>query len=188
MTHATIHHINASTMAIEFAYDKDLKEAIAAMLGSDWDKPTKRWLLPVARLGDVVRLFWPNVTLDYDVLRSRDEQLKRMFRQYQQSGVRFWLDDGRVHCDHALLNEWFAANGNKLHAAALEAVQAEQPARATLFKVDYPIADKDDPGLALWLRGVKNARVAVEKKTAMLAAKKRKRRNDEPDGRSKINA
>lgn len=176
MTHATIHHINAETMAVEFDYNKDLKDTIAAMIGSDWDKPNKRWLLPIARLGDVVKLFWPNVTLDYDVLRARDEQLKRMFRQWQTLGVQFWLEQGKVQCSHALLNEWFATNGNKLHAVALEAVLAEPvPAPATLPQVDYPIADKDDPGLTIWLRGVKNARVAEEKKAAMLAAKKRKR-------------
>lgn len=175
MTHATIHHINAETMAVEFDYNKDLKDTIAAMIGSEWDKPSKRWLLPIARLGDVVKLFWPNVTLDYDVLRARDEQLKRMFRQWQTLGVRFWLEAGKVQCDHALLNEWFAANGNKLHAVALEAALSEQPAPAPVRVATTPPAEVDDPGLALWLRGAKNAVVAEEKKTAMLAAKKRKR-------------
>jgi len=52
MTHATIYHVSATTMAVEFDYDKDLKEAIAAMVGSEWDKPSKRWLLPISRLGD----------------------------------------------------------------------------------------------------------------------------------------
>lgn len=174
-THATIHHINAEIMAVEFDYNKDLKDAIAAMIGSDWDKPNKRWLLPIARLGDVVKLFWPNVTLDYDVLRARDEQLKRMFRQWQALGVNFRIEQGKVRCSHFLLDEWFAAHGTKLHTVALEAVLGEQPAPATLFKVATPTAEVDDPGLALWLRGAKNAAVAEGKKVAMLAAKKRKR-------------
>lgn len=174
-THATIYHIDAGTMAVEFTYDKTLKEAVATMIGAEWDRATKRWLLPVARLGDVVKLFWPNVTLDYDVLRARDEQLKRMFRQWQALDVRFWIEQGKVRCDHALLNEWFAANGTKLHTVALEAVLSEPAHARTHARVATPPAEVDDPGLALWLRGAQNAVVAEEKKVAMLAAKKRKR-------------
>lgn len=119
MTWATIHYLTETTMAVEFGYAERQKEAIAAMPGAEWDKPSKRWLVPVARLGEIVKLFAYNVTLDYNVLRERDRQLKRLLQGYVNLGIRFDVAGGKVVCDHQILNEWFATNTTPLHVNAL---------------------------------------------------------------------
>lgn len=122
MTWATIHYLTDSTMAVEFPFSQRHKTAIAQMTGAEFDGATKRWDVPVARLGDVVKLFWPNVTIDYAVLCARDEQLQAMFRGYRDMGVRFDVVAGKVVCDHAMLNDWFAEHSTALHVNALLAV------------------------------------------------------------------
>ena len=186
MTWATIHYVTESTMAVEFVFAKRQTDAIAAMPGAEWDKSTLRWLVPVARLGDVAKLFWPSVTFDYRVLRARDHALVRMFAGYMAMGVRFDVSNGKVVCDHAVLNEWFAANSTVLHVNALQTAQngpecvsrsyptlndgasngathgkpsqALEPAQSIRRGVD----------LSLWLTGVQNAVKQAEKKEQMI--------------------
>lgn len=119
MTWATIHYVNETTMAVEFGYAERQKDAIAAMTGAEWDKSSRRWLVPVGRLGEVSKLFFPNLTFDYRVLRARDHALIRMFENYMAMGVRFAVVAGKVACDQPLLNEWFASNSTVLHVNAL---------------------------------------------------------------------
>ena len=175
--HATIHYIDSTTLAVAFDYDATKKEAVAALTGAQWQKTTKRWLLPVARLGDVVKLFWPDVSIDYDVLCARDEQLRRMFRQYQACGVTFAVEAGRVTCDHYILNGWFLAHGNALHAQALQYVlnEAKATPRARNQAQRQAEMQAEDEALARWLKGVKNAAKNEDRKAAMIAAQKAKR-------------
>ena len=175
MTHATIYYIDPSLMAVEFEFDATKKNAVASLVGAQWQKETGRWNVPVARLGDVVRIFFPDVTIDYDVLRARDEQLRRMFRQYRTMGVVFALTDGKVTCDHAVLNSWFAANANVLHAQALAHVLSEDAKPETIPPLSTAPAPKEDRMLAILLKGVKNAQIAKDKKDAMIANLKRNR-------------
>lgn len=125
MMWATIHYVDASTMAVEFPFEAARKAAIGAMSGATWDKTSKRWKLPVQRLGDTVKLFWPNVTIDYEVLRARDEQIKRFMRQYMACGVRFNIVGGKVRCDHELLDNWLQQHGTSLHVQALQEVTGD---------------------------------------------------------------
>ena len=173
MTTTTIHHIDSTTLAVAFDFDATKKEVVAAMTGAQWQKAEKRWTLPVARLGDVVKLFWPDVSIDYDVLRARDEQLRRLFRQYRACGVTFAIVAGKVTCDHDVLNGWFAAHGNALHVQALQDVLLEVSAAARPKKP--ATGDYDDRMISLLLRGVQNAVKAEEKKAAMLAGMKRRK-------------
>lgn len=122
---ATIHYVDATTMAVEFPFEAARKAAIGAMSGATWDKTSSRWKLPVQRLGDTVKLFWPNVTIDYEVLRARDEQIKRLIRQYMACGVRFNIVGGKVRCDHELLDNWLQKHGTSLHVQAHEEVSSE---------------------------------------------------------------
>ena len=179
MTHATIHHIDSVQMAVEFAFDAAKKDAVAAMIGATWDKPATRWSLPVARLGDVVKLFWPDVTIDYAVLVARDEQLRRMFRQYRAAGVAFSIENGGVRCDNAALDACFLAKSTAMHVAALECVMEERApsARPTRAAAPLPAAD---PMLNLLLTGIGNAQRNEERKAAMLAGQKRKRSAGKP--------
>lgn len=186
MTWATIHYVTESTMAVEFVFAKRQKDAIAAMPGAEWDKSTLRWLVPVARLGDVVKLFWPSVTIDYLVLRARDHALVRMFAGYMAMGVRFDVSNGKVVCDHAVLNEWFAANSTVLHVNALQTAQNGPEC----VPRSYPTLNDGAPNggnggkasetlghtksirrgvdLSLWLTGVQNAVKQAEKKEQMI--------------------
>lgn len=125
MTHATVHYMDAYTFTVEFPYRPSLKEAIASMSGANWNKASKRWHVPIARLGDVVKLFYPNVTLDYAVLVVRDEQMQRVLRQYMNCGVRFSVVGGKVACDHEVLNNWFMQNSSSLWVAALTNAKRE---------------------------------------------------------------
>lgn len=193
MTWATIHYLDSATMAVEFPYSQYHKDAISGISGAEFDKATKRWVVTVARLGDVVRLFWPNVTIDYAVLCARDEQLQAMFRGYMNTGVRFDVHGGEVVCDHALLNEWFAAHSTVLHVNALKAVQSSDSKKAFCKATEWPLtaldsqgvteAAKNDSGpvsashkpngdIELWLRGVVNAQKREERKADMLRKKR----------------
>lgn len=193
MTWATIHYVTESTMAVEFVFAKRQKDAIAAMPGAEWDKSTLRWLVPVARLGDVAKLFWPSVTFDYRVLRARDHALVRMFAGYMAMGVRFAVSNGKVVCDHAVLNEWFATNATVLHVNALAVALKTNP-KGTESPVAHPrsyptpidAASNGGNGskpsqalepaksirrgvdLSLWLTGVQNAVKQAEKKEQMI--------------------
>lgn len=188
MTWATIHHIDGHLMAVDFAYSKRHKDAVAALTGAEWHKATKRWNLPVAALGDVVRIFWPNVTIDYAVLSARDEQIQRMFQQYMVMGIRFDVSAGKVVCDHPVLNEWFFDNSTTLHVSALSDAKKrgrEPMGRArNVFNpqdgLDHcnddkgpgkPVPLAHDEGIALWLRGVKGAVEREERKAEMLKRK-----------------
>ena len=175
MTHATIYYIDPSLMAVEFEFDATKKNSVARLVGAQWQKESGRWAVPVARLGDVVRIFFPDVTIDYDVLHARDEQLRRMFRQYRTMGVVFALTDGKVTCDHAVLNSWFAANANVLHAQALAHVLSEDAKPVAIPPLSTAPAPVEDRMLTLVLKGVKNAQIAKEKKDAMIANLRRNR-------------
>lgn len=203
MTWATIHYVTESTMAVEFVFAKRQKDAIAAMPGAEWDKSTLRWLVPVARLGDVAKLFWPSVTFDYRVLRARDHALVRMFAGYMAMGVRFDVAAGKVVCDHAALNEWFATNATVLHvnalALALKQARTAQNGSECASR-SYPTSNSgapngDDPGkpsqaletsppnrrdakgadLELWLKGSLNAAKREEAKGEMLKRKRQQK-------------
>lgn len=174
MTHATIRHIDSGTMSVEFVFDKELKDAVAGITGATWQKKSKLWIVPVAALGQVVKLFWPDVSIDYDVLRDRDEQLRRMFRQYRQLGVRFWIDGNKVACDNTALNDYFAAHTTVLHVQALEHVLAE-PARRRQARRKIEVQPAPDAErLQMWLTGVQNAVDNEEKTQAMIANQRRK--------------
>lgn len=192
MIWTTIYYMTDSTMAVEFAFDRRYKDAIAQMTGAEFDGATKRWFVPVARLGDVVKLFWPNVTIDYAVLRARDEQLTRMFRQYMAMGMRFYVVDGKVVCDHALLNDWFAAHSTALHVNALLVVlqssdiKKEAPNPTERPRIDAkhvaPTIVESRPvsasqtgngDIALWLHGVVNAQKREDAKADMLRRRRR---------------
>jgi len=190
MTWATIHYQSESTMAVEFGFAERQKDAIKAMTGAEWDKSSKRWLVPVARLGDVVKLFWPELSIDYMVLRARDQALVRMFEGYVAMGVRFDVNNGKVVCDQPLLNEWLAANATVLHVNALHValntkkstVKSMEAAVVAPTHVETPIAESGrvsashtaNGDIALWLRGTANAAKREERKGEMLKRKRRR--------------
>ena len=196
MTWATIHYVSDSTIAVEFGYAETQKDAIKRMAGAEWDKSGKRWLVPLGKLGDVVKLFFPNVTLDYAVLRARDEQMIRMFEGYMAMGIRFDVAaqsadklptaGGKVVSDHALLNEWFKDHGTALHVNALMTCEASGRPRidaerqidqidASAQKIESrPVSASQQANgdIGLWLRGVVNASKAAERKAEMLRRKR----------------
>lgn len=200
MTWATIHYVNETTMAVEFGYAERQKEAIAAMTGAEWDSDTRRWLVPLGRLGDVARLFFPNLTFDYRVLRARDHALVRVFENYMAMGVRFDVAANKVVCDQPLLNQWFAANSTELHVNALRIAQERttDPKKTTCESTERPRIDVSSQNgqihaeahnvesrpvsasqgangdIALWLRGAQNAAKREEDKAAMLKRKQSK--------------
>lgn len=173
MTYATIRYIDSGTMAVEFPFDATLKDAIAGITGATWQKKEKQWIVPVASLGQIVKLFWPDVSIDYDVLRARDEQLRRMFRQYQSMGVRFWIDGNNVACDNMALSSYFATHSTVLHAQALEHVLAEPPHQRNRRRaINVPVAPNAER-LQMWLTGAQNAVDNEEKARAIIANRRR---------------
>ncbi len=186
MTWATIHYISDSTIAVEFGYAETQKDAIKRMAGAEWDKSGKRWLVPLGKLGDVVKLFFPSVTLDYAVLRARDEQMIRMFDGYMAMGIRFDVAGGKVVSDHALLNEWFKDHGTALHVNALMTCEASgRPIIDSERQIDQidvsaqkiesrpdSVAVQANGDIGLWLKGVVNASKAAERKAEMLRRKR----------------
>lgn len=69
-------------------------------------KSGSRWLVPLSRLGAVIGIVGQqNVSIDYDVLKARDEQLRRIVAQYAAVGVRIWNDGGKLATDHPLLTQ-----------------------------------------------------------------------------------
>lgn len=186
MTWATIHYVSDSTIAVEFGYAETQKDAIKRMAGAEWDKSGKRWLVPLGKLGDVVKLFFPSVTLDYAVLRARDEQMIRMFEGYMAMGIRFDVAGGKVVSDHALLNEWFKDHGTALHVNALMTCEASGWPRIDserqIDQIDVSaqkiesrpdsVAVQANGDIGLWLKGVVNASKAAERKTEMLRRKR----------------
>lgn len=186
MTWATIHYISDSTIAVEFGYAERQKDAIKRMAGAEWDKSGKRWLVPLGKLGDVVKLFFPSVTLDYAVLRARDEQMIRMFEGYMAMGIRFDVVGGKVVSDHALLNEWFATHGTALHVNALMTCEASGRPRIDVERqIDQmdvsaqkiesrpvSVAVQANGDIGLWLKGVVNASKAAERKAEILRRKR----------------
>lgn len=192
MTWATIHYVSDSTIAVEFGYAETQKDAIKRMAGAEWDKSGKRWLVPLGKLGDVVKLFFPSVTLDYAVLRARDEQMIRMFEGYMAMGIRFDVAGGKVVCDNPLINEHLSASSTALHVNALQAAQrrmtceeTERPRIDVERQIDQmdvsaqkiesrpvSVAAQANGDIGLWLRGVVNASKAAERKSELLRRKR----------------
>lgn len=165
-THATIRLIDASTVSIEMSpFSEFHKDKIKALFGSEWNK--KLWLVPLCRLGDVVKIFIPHVSIDYDVLRARDVQLCQVFRQYMACGVQFDVVGGKVVSDHPLLNEWLVESSSQLHVNALEAARKPQPAPVEL-PVDNYATVPTRLDTALW-NGIQNASKAKARKEKILS-------------------
>lgn len=155
MSWATITLYGSNTVAVRFApYHVAVKNRLKA-LAERWDSTQKRWLVPLHRLSDVVGIFWPQVTLDYAVLVARDQALRQMLAGYMAMGIQFDVVHDKVVCDHAVLNAWFAQHSTALHVQALRDLWANPGVKRPVSAVKWTA---DETGLALWLRGVQNAK------------------------------
>ncbi len=112
---AAIVYQDERSVAVYFQYDPARKESVKALYGTQWSKSQRCWLVPLARLGELMKIFMPYVEIDYEVLCARDRQIARMFRQYRVMGVVFWEVNGRLRSNNAQLDEYYAKRGTALH-------------------------------------------------------------------------
>lgn len=109
------------------------------------------WRLPLNALQSAIRAVGvKNVSLDYDVLKARDEQLQRVMRQYSNVGVRIWNQDGKLATD----NETLTKALQPLAPLMLHWLPTEPGAKKAPGVVPMAVVEAEgDPELQLWLWG-----------------------------------
>lgn len=109
------------------------------------------WRLPLNALQSAIRAVGvKNVSLDYDVLKARDEQLQRVMRQYSNVGVRIWNQDGKLATD----NETLTKALQPLAPLMLHWLPTEPgPKKAPRVVPRAVVEAEGDPELQLWLWG-----------------------------------
>lgn len=165
--HATISYHDAVCCAVAFAYDAATKDTIKALPGAEFDGHV--WILPILHL-PILKLMFDSMTVAPDVVTAYQALLKRM------------LCDALAD-ERGLLSATLKRHANGIaHVTATGWQPTRQPRRqyaaqpVTVTAVEPAVIA---PDLALWLRSVQGAVKAEERKTAMLANKRRKSRKME---------
>ena len=121
------------------------------------------WLVPLSRLGQVIRIAGQqNVSVDYDVLRARDAQLRRIVDQYAAAGCRIWNDGGALATDNDMLTRVLTP----IAPLMLDWLPTEPGARREVKRrAERPAWEvrPEQMGLDLLLTGIKNAHAADER-------------------------
>jgi hypothetical protein len=109
------------------------------------------WTLPLNALQSAIRAIGvKNVSLDYDVLKARDEQLQRVVRQYINVGVRIWNDGGKLATDNATLTKAL----QPLAPLMLHWLSTEPGPKKAPGVVPRAVVEAEgDPELQMWLWG-----------------------------------
>lgn len=178
----TITYIDANTMAVRIdGFDKHderhvaAKAAIKELAGAAYDSNDNTWRLSPMHLPTLKAIF-DTMTVDPAAVAAYHEALCRMCDDLLPS----------AHRKGALGQH--IAELMSLHANGIAAIKKAGYTPPTHRHVDaapmpkaQPVVDMattntDDRGLAIWLSGAKNAHKNAEKKKAIVAAKKRKRK------------
>lgn len=181
MTHAMITHIDGNTMAVRIdGFDKrnerhvTIKATIKDFAGATYDSNDNTWRLSPLHL-PIVKPLFDSMTVAPEVVAAYHEALRQMCDQLLPS----------AHRKGALGQH--IAELMRLHANGIAAIKAKgyqppthrhveaAPAGQAPPAVDM-VTDATDPALTVWLAGAKNAAKAAERKQAIVAAKKRKKK------------
>lgn len=171
MTHATITPHDRHCAVTMTGYDLAHKEAVKALAGAEYVGGA--WVVSVLHLPTLKAIF-DSMTVAPEVVVAYHKALARMCDQLLPSAHR-----------RGALGQHIAELMN-LHANGIAAIKAKgyQPpthrhVEATPVAKMQPAADvveAGDKALTVWLAGTKNAHKAAERKQAIVAAKKRKRK------------
>ncbi len=123
-----------------------LKEIRGARYNGD-----QTWRIPLNALGSVVAALGPKVvSIDYDVLFARDEQLRDVVAGYKSLGCRIWNANGKLATD----NDTLTAALQPIAALLLGWLPTEPgPKKAPGVVPRAVVEASDDPELQLWLWG-----------------------------------
>lgn len=171
MTHATITPHDRHCAVTMTGYDLAHKEAVKALAGAEYIGGA--WVVSVMHLPTLKAIF-DSMTVAPEVVDAYHEALRRMCDDLLPS----------AHRKGALGQH--IAELMRLHANGIAAIKAKGYVAPTYRHVDaapvakvQPAADAvevGDKALTVWLAGAKNAAKAAERKQAIVAAKKRKRK------------
>ena len=121
------------------------------------------WLVPLSRLGQVIRIVGQqNVSIDYDVFRARDAQLRRIVDQYAAAGCRIWNDGGVLATDNEILTQVLTPIAPLL----LDWLPTEPGPRREVNRREVRASAEVAPEMHLtnvMLTGIKNAHAAAER-------------------------
>lgn len=146
------------TIRIDGAIARHGRE-ITTIPNREFIKRGNAWLVPLSRLGYIIKIVGPqDVSIDYDVLRARDAQLRRIVDQYAACGIAIWNDGGALRTDNDLLTSVLQPI-----AALLLDWLPTQPQRRVRAVRTVQYVGEVDKGLESWLAGVKNAAADDEK-------------------------
>lgn len=172
MTHATITPHGRHCAVTMTGYDLAHKEAIKALAGAEYIGGA--WVVSVLHLPTLKAIF-DSMTVAPEVVATYHEALRRMCDQLLPSAHR-----------RGALGQHIAEL-MRLHANGITAIKAKGYTPPTHRHVEAaPVAqaqpaadmmtDATAPALTVWLAGAKNAAKAAERKQAIVAAKKRKKK------------
>lgn len=165
---ALIEYIDDTVFSLKYKPYDGKRDALNLIHGVIARRAEKRWVVSIQRLGDVVKIFTPYFSIDYRVMRSRDRALVRMFYGYMCCQVKFKVTGGKVTCDHRALNEYFVENSNKLYVIAMREAQRQYDKQMVAIKrlgerSAQVMAKADTRGMEIWMRGVKNAALELDR-------------------------
>ncbi len=168
---ALIEYVDNNVFSLKYKPYDEKRDALEQIHGIINKRVEKRWIVPIQILGDVAKIFSPHFSIDYRVMRDRDRALVKMFYGYMCCSVKFKVTGGKVTCDHKVLNEYFAENSNMLHVIAMREAQQKFDKRLAATKrlsdrAKMVTIKADTRGIEIWMRGVKNAAMELEKVTA----------------------
>lgn len=163
-----------TTIRLAFPYNPDAVAFVKALPGSDWDKPSKTWAVPLFHLGRIVARYARVVEIDYDVLAARDDLWRRWVQQHNACGARFELVGGVVVAQGDGVSPEFqklVAARSTLIAPWLGSQVASRPVITPL----QPSFIEPSQADGLLMRSIKSAAEREEAKAALVERVKTKR-------------
>lgn len=161
MTHATITAHTSTVAVIEFAYSVATKDAVKSLPGSQYADGV--WLVAIMHLPTLKTLF-SSLDVEPAVVVAYHDLLKRMMCDLA----------GHEHCKAAKELTAKHANGiAAIVATGWQPTRTLRPHRTPLQPVSGPVEAKDGD-LVIFLAGVKNAKKAADRKTAIVKNKRKK--------------
>lgn len=163
-----------TAIRLTFPYNPDAVAFVKALPGSDWDKPSKTWAVPLFHLGRIVARYARTVEIDYDVLAARDDLWRRWVEQHNACGVCFEMVGSVVVALGAGVSPEFqkyVATRSALIAPWLGCQVASRPVITPL----QPSFVEPSQADGLLMRSIKSAAKREEKKAALVERAKAQR-------------
>lgn len=161
MTHATITPHTPTLCAVEFAYHAATKDAVKALPGSTFDGSV--WYVAILHLPTLKGMF-DTLEVEPAVVVAYHELLKRMMNDL-------------AGCEHSKTAQELIATHERGIAAIIATGWQPTPTQRPRHSAPQPVAgpvEAKDADLAQWLTGVKNAKKAADRKSAIVKNKRKK--------------